>query len=68
MLLVARMTATSLVDCKHDSNLHTFLRRIAKSDNDKLWLIVTEECEIAPSNNLPNFYVALQEQATIRKR
>jgi hypothetical protein len=32
------------------------------------WLIAMRECKIAPCNNQTNFYVALQEQATIAKR
>ncbi len=64
MLLVARMTATSTVDCKDDSNVHTFSCRIARN-NDKWWLIATKECKIAPSNNRSNLYSTSWEQAMI---
>jgi hypothetical protein len=64
MLSVARMTATSTVDCKDDGNVFTFLFCTARNDNE--WrLIATKEREIAPSNNHPNLYVASREQATI---
>jgi hypothetical protein len=53
------------VDCNDDDNMPTFLCRIARSNNSKGWLIVTKAH--LPSNNQPNFYVALQEQATIAK-
>jgi hypothetical protein len=64
MLLVARMTATSTIDCKDDGNLRTFLRCIARNDNKK-WLIAKKEHGIVPSNNQPYLYVKLREQAMI---
>jgi hypothetical protein len=66
MLLVAKLTATSTVNPKDDGNLHhTFLCCIARSNDNKRWLIMAKECKIGPSNNQPNLYVTLREQATI---
>jgi hypothetical protein len=53
MLLVARMTATSTIDCKDDGNLHTFLCHIARKEDNKQWLIATKAG--VPNNNQPNF-------------
>jgi hypothetical protein len=54
------------VDRNDDGNSSTFSRCIARCDDTKQWLIVTKMR--MPSNNQPNFYVALQERATIAKR
>ncbi len=67
VLSVARMTATSTVDCKDGGNVHTFLC-CTERNNHEWWIITTKECEIAPSNNQPNLYVASRERATITER
>ncbi len=57
MLLIAIMTAMCIIFMLY-----------CKEQQQKWWLIATNERETLQSNNQPNFYVASQEQATITKQ
>jgi hypothetical protein len=54
-----------LVNLNDGSNVPTFLHHIARSDDNKQWLIVTKGYKIAPSNAQPNLIVASRERAMI---
>jgi hypothetical protein len=64
MLLVARITATSTVDCKDDGNMRTFLCCIARSNNNKPWLIAMKAH--VPRNNQPNLKLHHKSKQQLR--